>query len=143
MPFFIKWPNKIPANTKTNQLTCLTDFTATIADLLNIKLDDHTAEDSYSVLPTLLNEESVERGPVIHHSSLGRFAVRHKEWVLAFCPFSGGWEDKKMKKEELNKMPRLQLYNIKGDVSQQKNVYDKHPDSDNLTYPRQFALNED
>jgi arylsulfatase A len=74
---FIRWPGKVKAGSQNAQLICHTDFMATCAEILGVKLPDNAAEDSVSLLPALLGTESASlRQSVVHHSINGRFAVR-------------------------------------------------------------------
>src|SRR5205085_9531519 len=54
VPFFVRWPGHVPPGNASNQTTCLTDFLATCADVLDLTLSDDAAEDSVSMLPAML-----------------------------------------------------------------------------------------
>ena len=62
----------------------LNDFMATVADLLNVKLPDTAAEDSFSILPLLTGEKTALPGhpSVVNHDISGRFAIRKGKWKL-------------------------------------------------------------
>src|SRR5207247_4995311 len=38
IPFLVRWPGHVETGTRSDQTTCLTDFIATCADILGIKL---------------------------------------------------------------------------------------------------------
>ncbi len=128
VPFFVRWPGKIKAGTQTDQLTCLTDFMATAADLLGVEKTPDWGEDSVSMLPMLLEGKSVDRGPIVHHSYEGKFALRDGKWKLAFCPGSGGWGNPKDKQAIKKKMPKVQLYNLELDPAETKNLQADYPE---------------
>lgn len=129
IPFIAKWPGHINPKTKNNTTICLTDFMATCADLFNITLDDSTAEDSFSLLPLLKeSHQKYTRTNIIHHSIDGYYAIRNGNWKLALCRGSGGWSAPTESQAKKKNLPPLQLYNLKKDPSEKKNVSDKFPE---------------
>ncbi len=129
VPFLMQWPAKIKAGGKSDQTTCLTDFMATVADILDVKLADNTAEDSVSILPAMLGEDKAPlREATVHHSINGSFVIRQGQWKLAFCPDSGGWSDPKPGNPIVKTLPPVQLYDLATDMGEQTNVQDKHPE---------------
>lgn len=128
VPFLVRWPAKVKAGQTSAQLTCLTDFIATAADITGTQLPANAAEDSFSFLPVLLGqEEGALRQSVVHHSIQGFFAIREGKWKLALCPGSGGWSDPRPGKEPKD-APRVQLFDLETDPSEQANVQDQHPE---------------
>ncbi len=129
VPFIVRWPAKVKGGQTTSQLTCLTDFTATVADILNVKLPDNAAEDSFSFLPALLGESGKPvRQSVIHHSINGSFALREGAWKLELCAGSGGWSDPKPGSPGEQGLPDTQLYNLENDISEKINLQSEKPD---------------
>ena len=57
VPFIARWPGKIEPGTSSECTTNLTDLFATTAEIVNRKLPDDAAEDSFSLLPVLLGKE--------------------------------------------------------------------------------------
>lgn len=84
IPFIARWPGKIAPATTSEEVICLTDFMATFADILDISIGDDAAEDSYSILPALLQEsyEKPLREATVHHSTSGDFAIRKGDYKL-------------------------------------------------------------
>jgi len=68
VPFIVKWPKHIAGNTVTDRLTCQTDITATVAEIIGHKLEPHAAVDSVSFLPTLSDASATERSAIVNHS---------------------------------------------------------------------------
>jgi len=129
VPFIVRWPAKVKGGQTTPQLTCLTDFTATVADIMNVKLPDNAAEDSFSFLSTLLGESGKPvRQSVIHHSINGSFALREGAWKLELCAGSGGWSDPKPGSPGEQGLPNTQLYNLENDISEKTNFQSEKPD---------------
>jgi arylsulfatase A len=129
IPFLVRWPRHVSAGTKSEQTTCLTDFAATCADILGLKLPDDAAEDSVSMLPALLGKANKPlREATVHHSINGSFAIRQANWKLCFCPGSGGWSRPRPNQDDTTGFPRLQLFDLAADIGEQHNVQAEHPD---------------
>jgi len=129
VPFICHWPQAIKAGSVSPQTICLTDLIATCAELSGEKLPETAGEDSVSFAPVLLGKESPPRlAAVVHHSIDGRFSIRQGEWKLALCAGSGGWalpKDAQARKEGL---PEIQLYNLKDDIGESRNLQAEHPE---------------
>lgn len=123
VPFLVRWPGKVKANSRSDQVICLSDLLATGADLLQVKLPDTAGEDSVSLLPALLG---TDRKPlheaIVNHSSPGRFAIRKDNWKLELCPGSGGWGQPGDGAAVQAGLPSIQLYNMRDDVGEKSNV---------------------
>lgn len=126
VPFLVKWPAKIKANTVSDAIICTTDFMATCADIVEYNLKDTEAEDSYSMLPLLLQEKGFQREATIHHSKTGIFAIRKGDWKLIVSPNSGLNANGKPEKLE-KELPENILYNLKLDIEEHVNVAEKYP----------------
>lgn len=131
IPCAVRWPAKIKPHT-VNQTVCLTDFFATFATIADYQLKDSEGEDSYNILPLLLNEKEgdVIREATVHHSINGDFTIRKGEWKLLLSPSSGGWSFPKpgTDDEVIKTLPLIQLYNMKTDPAEKNNVYAEHPE---------------
>src|SRR5262249_31405676 len=69
VPFLARWPDRIQAGTRTDELICLTDFFATAAALSGSKLPNDAAEDSVEFTPVLLAEGRMKpQRAIVHHS---------------------------------------------------------------------------
>jgi arylsulfatase A-like enzyme len=123
IPFIIKWPGKIAPNTVSSQTISLTDFMATAAAITGTQLSDKQAEDSYSLLPILLNKpEEFKRESIIHHSIDGNFAIRKGDYKLILARGSGGWSAPTEAEAKKLNLPPVQLYNLKTDIKEQYNL---------------------
>ena len=122
IPFIVKWGNTIKNNSVSDKTICLTDFMATCAALMNEKLPDNAGEDSYNLLPLFQNKPNeYQREATVMHSIDGNFSIRKDKWKLVFGAGSGGWSSPKTGKEE-DGLPIVQLYDMKNDISETKNV---------------------
>ncbi len=124
VPFIVKWPNKIKKGSVSDEIICTTDLMATCAELVEYKLSDDEAEDSYSLVPLFENKklEKPIREATIHHSVNGSFAIRQGNWKLIMCPGSGGWSYPKPKDTAIDSLPKYQLYDLNNDPSEATNL---------------------
>ncbi|WP_044301246.1 sulfatase family protein [Rhodopirellula sallentina] len=123
VPFFVRWPDHVPAGEKSAATICLTDVFATLAEIAGTEVDPKAAEDSYSFTATF-DGNSLERPPVIHHSVGGMFAIREGKWKLVLGNGSGGREAPRGKRD---KRP-YKLFDLSTDIAETKNVIDDHPE---------------
>ena len=113
VPFYMRWPARIPAGKTFDEPVGQTDLLATFAELLGVQLPDNAGEDSVSLLPILENPDGkLDRAPVIHHAMSGRFAIRQGDWKL-IMPHKDS--------------PR-ELYNLSEDPGEHHNLFGKHPE---------------
>ncbi len=127
VPFIVRWPQKIKAGTISNEVICLTDFFATVADITGRPIPYGNAEDSYSFLPALSGKPIVSaRQGIISHSINGYFAYRKGKWKLLLAKGSGGWSSP-TEKESVDSTI-AQLYNMEKDPGEKTNLYNTHPD---------------
>ena len=128
VPFIARWPNKIREGSRSEEVICTTDFMATAAEILGVELGQDTAEDSYSLLPVLTGRDHAKplREATVHHSSNGRFAIRKGDWKLILWPGSGGWAFPSTQ-EEMEGLPRFQLYNLRRDPGEKNNLIGRYP----------------
>lgn len=128
IPFIARWPKKIEAGSTNDELICLVDFFASVADIIDTPVPDDSCEDSVSFLPTFSKQpiESTRSG-VIHHSVSGHFAFRQGPWKLILARGSGGWTSPKENQVDQN-APIAQLYNLDTDPGEQSNLYVEEPE---------------
>lgn len=130
IPCVVQWPARVQPHT-VDQTVCLTDFMATFAAITGYQIKDNEAEDSYDILPLLLNTSEQEpiREATVHHSINGEFSLRRGDWKVLFSPSSGGWSYPRPGRDTavIRTLPKIQLYHIKTDPEETKNVYTEHP----------------
>jgi arylsulfatase A len=127
VPFIVTWPKEIPASIKSNQLICHTDIISTVAQILGIKNEANSMEDSYDISSVLLgkNVGNPIRESIVHHSGNGTFAIRKENWKLILGKNSGGFSNN-LKIEGIPVDTDGQLYNLTTDPSEQINLYAEH-----------------
>ncbi len=129
VPMIARWPGKIAPGTRTNEIVCLTDLLATCAALTDWSVPNDAGEDSYNILPALLNEPLAHsiREAVVHHSGRGMFAIRRGRWKLILGLGSGG-NTKPVFAEPADDGPQGQLFDLDQDPKEQQNLWGQHPE---------------
>ncbi|HUT45162.1 MAG TPA: arylsulfatase [Sedimentisphaerales bacterium] len=124
IPFIVRWPGVVEADSRSEIPICLNDMMATFAELLNYKLPDNAAEDSFNIMPAILAESttSLQRPALItdtgsHVSELGNFSIRHDKWKLIEINPKPSDKPKKLKYE---------LYDMEKDPYETENLADVH-----------------
>ena len=124
VPFVARWPGKVKAGSRTDQLVGQFDLMATAAEITGAKVPANAGEDSVSFLPVLLGKD---QGPVreglVSQSINGSFAIRKSQWKLNLCPGSGGWSDPRPGRAGMSGLPEFQLYDLANDPGEKKNLY--------------------
>ena len=127
-PCVLSWPAKFAEGKRTDSIMCLSDFFRTFADLLSVPVPDNAGEDSFSLLPLLNETASSVRKSVIHHSAMGFFSIRDKEWKLELCSHSGILPPKGKPEPSCSAEVPYQLYDMRVDPAETTNVAAQHPD---------------
>lgn len=128
VPFIVRWPEKVSPGSTCNQLICLTDFFATVAEIVNRPTPPESCEDSASFLPGLHGEVITStRNGVIHHSVSGHFAYRQGPWKLVLARGSGGWSSP-TEAEVSADATEAQLYDMQADSGETTNLYTTRPE---------------
>jgi arylsulfatase A-like enzyme len=129
VPFFVRWPGKIPANRDIDRIAAHIDVAPTLLQLCNVSRPEKVAFDGKSLWPLLKGEKIDWPDRTLHvqwhrgdRPELYRaFAARSQRWrleqPLGVQPGS-----------KLPKVPRVQLYDMAKDPYQLTDVADKHPE---------------
>lgn len=120
VPLIVRWPNKVAAGAVSDELVCLTDVIATVAQVTGKTLAKGAGPDSVSFLPTLLGGPRTNSGSraVVHHDFSGRFAIRQGEWKYV-APTA-----RKRRREDAGPL----LFNLKDDPGETRNVITRRPE---------------
>ena len=124
VPFIVRWPNRISQGSVDYGAYSLANFYATVAELLSTP---SKVLDSYSLLGQLTDLNSLkEVNPIIHHSSLGHFAIRYGDWKMIEKRGSGGFTAPTNLPTPPGERPE-RLFNLKDDPSENSNISYKFP----------------
>ena len=126
VPLIIRWPGRIEQDSRSDETVCMTDFIATFAAILGDTLASHEAEDSYNLLPVMLQQphDTPLRSSTVHHSGGGAFAIRKGDWKMIFGEVRHG----EMPGDPAAWNESGSLFNMKEDPYETQNLYDKHPE---------------
>lgn len=129
IPFIVRWPEKIKAGSRCAEPVTLANLMATCSGILHQKLSDNEGEDSFDMVPLLLGNPQGYARPdaIIQHSSRGLFVVRSGDWKLITGLGSGGFSRPERLEPKPGEAPG-QLFNLKDDPAETKNVYLQFPD---------------
>lgn len=120
VPFIVRWPGVVRAATVCDALVQQADLLATLADILNVRLEPNQGEDSFSILPLLRGNPAPVRPHAVNTSIRGIPAVRLGTWKLIAAPGSGGWT------KGSSELP-MQLYRLDTDLSETRNLAGEQP----------------
>ncbi|MEX0585416.1 MAG: sulfatase-like hydrolase/transferase, partial [Pirellulales bacterium] len=136
VPFIARWPGRIAAGAVSDALIGHQDLFATVAELLDVDLDDEAAVDSVSFLSVLMGEsQHSSRDTLVHHSFSGRFAIRHQNWVLIENPTGDDngprgetpWFREQREYAAADDQQQ-QLFDLAADPAQHRNLFDARRD---------------
>jgi len=136
VPFLVRWPGRVPADAVSAETICHVDLLATCAALLGDTLPPDAGEDSYNILPALLNPRLPRpiREATVFHSGSGKFAIRQGDWVLIDAPTgndNGRRGEPDWFQQERGYRPHAfggELYHLGDDPQQRRNLYGDRPE---------------
>lgn len=129
IPYIVRWPGKIAEGVRTEQLIANYDLMATLADLVGVDIGDD--KDGISFLPCVLGREMKGHDYVVYGSSMGpalvtkdgfklRTVINHEKYKYSM--FGAFWN------EMDEKAVTFQLYNLKEDYAEKKDISAECPD---------------
>lgn len=131
-PCIMRWPKLIKPGTTCDQLAATIDVVPTIAEIIGGKLPNHKI-DGKSILSLLKDPSSpTPHDAYYYYYGRGLKAVRSGDWKLVF-PHSyrtlAGEPGKDGRPGKYRQQRSgLELYNLKEDVREKKNVISEHPE---------------
>ena len=115
VPMIANWKKKIAPGTKSDHISAFWDVLPTIAELVNINVE--TKIDGISFLPVLLGQGNQKQHDNLYwefHEKGGRQALRQGDWKLV--------------RYNTKKNGKYQLYNLKEDPSETKDLASSLPE---------------
>lgn len=127
VPMIMYWPKKIAAGKTNDNMICNTDLLATFAQLVGDNLKENEAEDSYSFWPNVIgtSNEQARKSMTIVSGGGGAYVVSKDDWTYIESG-KAAWGQTFYKGGPFPK--DFQLYNMKADPQQKRNLFDKKPD---------------
>ncbi len=134
-PTVMRWPGKIPAGTTCDELASTIDILPTVAKLIDAKLPDHKI-DGKDIRPLMFGESGA---PSPHeyfyqyYSGGQLHSVRDRQWKLHFPHQYRTLEGREggtggLPTEYGQATIGNELFDLKSDVGETKNVFDQHPE---------------
>lgn len=126
-PLVFHWPKKVQPGSESNDLCAHIDVTPTILEACGVSAPAGLHLDGRSFLPLLTGKkDTLPSRPVVLQSHRGNvpqafnhFALHEGNWKLVHPSGFGT--------ESFDGEPKLQLYNLKNDPTQQNDLATKHP----------------
>ncbi len=133
VPLLARWPGHVAPGSRSDALVALTDMLATLADMFGTTLPSDAAPDSFSFLSAMTGADQryPARSSLVHNGYHGGFAIREGDWKLLMFQGGGGrntgggsWHPF----ESDRSVPYGQLYNLKDDLGERRNLYAEEPE---------------
>ncbi|BBO35813.1 sulfatase-like hydrolase/transferase [Lacipirellula parvula] len=124
VPFFVRWPARVPAGGTTGALFGQVDLAATLSALAGAKIPTGACQDSRDELDALLGEDKTGR-PHLVHEGRDPHSLRMGPWK--FVPAGPS-------RDSLNPGPPTKvakkgaLYNLSAEFDETTNLVNKHPE---------------
>ncbi len=131
VPCIASWPAALPQGEVRDGLISQIDFYATIASIVEASIPSGSAEDSYDQFEFITGRSASKRLTLVHNTNKNGYALRHGDWVYLTTQ-SGAvskvpdWFDRE-NGYAINPHPG-ELYNLRDDLAQRKNLYADHPE---------------
>ena len=127
VPFIVSWPGRIKYET-SDVLISQVDFMASFAKMLNLKLNENDALDSFEMLDQLLGKSDKNRDHIVHQG-INTLALINGNWKY-IVPKKGP-KISQFTNIEMGNDTLPQLYNLKNDVGETKNLAVENPEKTN------------
>jgi len=154
VPFIVRWPGKVPANTESPALIAHLDLPASLAALTGVSLPADSCPDSVNLLPVLLGQSDKGRDQFIAHNGgiKGPLMIREGQWKFIQPGTGGGYgsgaegnaakpaakaeaapksdeiEPKPAPAQVAKPSPKGMLFNLAADPEEKNNLVNENPD---------------
>lgn len=133
VPFIMKWPGKIKANSVSKEVISQIDIMATLAAITKVKLPKNAAPDSYDITSVITSKtyNTPIREATIHNTFENIWGIRQGDWL--YINYKSGSRGKApaffnaLRGYKAFETPGL-LFNMTNDPEQKKNLYDLYPE---------------
>ncbi len=125
VPLIVRWPGKIKPGTESTALVSQLDFFASFAALTGREIKGNEAPDSFDQLDVLLGKSKKNRQYVVEHALNGTLSLIKDDWK--YIEPHKGVPLLKETNIETGYSEQPQLYNLKTDIGEEKNVAEKNP----------------
>ncbi|MDB2674026.1 arylsulfatase [Akkermansiaceae bacterium] len=119
-PMLVRWPAIVDAGRTTDHLSAFWDILPTMADLTKQPVPDKV--DGISFLPLLKEQEQKK-----HDFLYFEFCKGDRQTIFSQAIRKGDWKAYRQTKKS-GEMPPLEIYNLKSDPFEKKNLAKEHPE---------------
>lgn len=115
VPLIIRWDNVVKQGSESDHISAFWDFMPTLADVIGIDLPNNI--DGISFLPELKGCDNQGEHEYLYwefHENNGRQAIRKGDW--------------KAVRYDVHNKGKIELYNLKTDISEKYNLAEEYPD---------------
>lgn len=123
IPFIVSYPGKVKKGI-SKALVSQIDFLATMAEFLSVPLTEEQKKDSREQLQTWYGKDKKGRDYVIEHA--GSLAISDGTWKYISPSKKKAYE--KLTNTELGNSPEEQLYLLKKDIGEKRNLAKEYPE---------------
>ncbi|GAB3893756.1 arylsulfatase [Larkinella knui] len=124
VPFIVRWPGKVKAGT-SDALLSQVDLLKSLAVLTGQTVGEGEATDSFNTLDALLGKDKNGRDYVIEHALNNTLSLVKGHWK--YIEPSNGPAVQKATNTELGNNPLPQLYDLRTDLGETRNVAGENP----------------
>jgi arylsulfatase A-like enzyme len=117
-PFLARWPGVIKPNSSSDHIAAFWDVLPTLCDIAGVKIPEDT--DGISFLPAMAGKKQTKTHDYLYWEF---FEQGGKQAIL-----KGDWKAIRLNVRGIEKQHVTELYNIKTDPAETKNVADENPD---------------
>lgn len=132
VPGIISWPKHIKSKQIIDEPAGLIDLYSTFCDAANVDISKQKPQDGTSILPLVTQKKFKRSKPLFwfFYRTSPEIAVRKGDFMLMgkdndTIPRSHGFAAQDMDYISKVKLSSFELYNLKNDISQNKNLWDK------------------
>ena len=122
VPFIVSWPGTINPSV-SDALICQLDLIHSFAKFLQQPIGDNDAPDSYDVMQALLGKKNTARNELVKQA--GTLSIVKGDWK--YIEPSNGPSYHKLTDTETGNDTRVQLYNLRNDLGETKNLASENP----------------
>jgi arylsulfatase A-like enzyme len=126
VPMIVSWPAKMKSGKVNDALFSQIDLYASLADLVNVAIEDGQAPDSKNNLTVLLNQNRQSREFVVEQSLNSTLSLLVGNWK--YIEPSKGPAINKDTNTELGNSTEPQLFNLEVDPGETKNLASVYPE---------------
>jgi len=125
VPMIVVWPGVVKPESKSSSFVSSVDFYPTILEMAGVKPKPGQICDGGSLVPILENPKAKVRNTVFCHFPHSIPATKNKPGTSVR---KGDWKLIKFYADNLDKTDRFELYNLKEDIGESKNLAKQNPE---------------